>query len=88
MSYPSEHMKRALWHAKAAIGCLRKAADAIDIDIDAPLQESGLIPPAPDDDIDFPDHVEPTTPLDDELENPQSRHRAALRPVRAFASYR
>jgi hypothetical protein len=86
MSYPREHMKRALWHAKAAIGCLRKAADVVGIDIDEPLQE-GLAPRPPDDDIDFPDHVEPTTPLDPDLENPQSRARA-LRLARAFASYR
>jgi hypothetical protein len=88
MSYPREHMKRALWHAKAAIGSLQKAADASDIDIDAPVEESGLIPPPPDDDLDFPDHIEPTAPLDPALDNPQSRHRAALRLVRALASYR
>jgi hypothetical protein len=35
MSYPREHMKRALWHAKAVVGALRKAANAIDVDIDA-----------------------------------------------------
>jgi hypothetical protein len=74
MSYPREHMKRALWHAKAAIGCLEKACSSLGVDPDEPLQESGLVPP-PDDDIDFPDHVEPTAPLDDELENPQSRAR-------------
>jgi hypothetical protein len=73
MSYPREHMKAAHFHAKECVKSLRRAADAIDIDIDAPLQESGLIPSAPDDDIDFPDHVEPTAPLDPDLENPQSR---------------
>jgi hypothetical protein len=80
------HIKKALWHLKESIKSLRRAADAAGVDIDGPLQE-GLVPrPAPDD-IEFPDHVEPTTPLDDELENPQSRARA-LRLVRAFASYR
>jgi hypothetical protein len=74
-----DHLKPAQFHAKECVRSIRKAADAIGIDIDAPLQESGLIPPSPDDDINFPDHIEPTAPLDDELENPQSQHRAALR---------
>jgi hypothetical protein len=77
MSYPREHMKRALWHAKACVRCLRKAADRLGVDIDEPLQE-GLIPPAPDDDIEFPDHVEPTAPLTPDLVNPQSRGGAYL----------
>jgi hypothetical protein len=81
-----EYMKAALFRAKECVKSLRRAADAIGCDIDEPLQE-GLAPRPPDDDIDFPDHVEPTAPLDDELENPQSRARA-LRLVRALASYR
>jgi hypothetical protein len=83
----TDQIKKALWHSKECVKSLRRAADAIGCDIDEPLQESGLIPPVPDDDIDFPDHVEPTAPLDPDLENPQSRARA-LRLVRAFASYR
>jgi hypothetical protein len=87
MSY-ADHLKRAQFHAKECVKSIRKAADVVGVDIEnAPLQESGLIPPAPDDDIDFPDHVEPTAPLDPDLENPQSRARA-LRLVRALASYR
>ena len=78
MSDPREHMKRALWHAKAAIGCLRKAADAIDIDIDEPVEEE-LIEPPSEQDVSGPDFM--PTPFDDEpgLENPQSRYLRLLR---------
>jgi hypothetical protein len=75
MSKYADHLKRAQFHAKECVKSIRKAADGLGIDIDEPLQE-GLAPRPPDDDIDFPDHVEPTTPLDDDLENPQSRARA------------
>jgi hypothetical protein len=86
MSY-REHLKTALWHSRECGKAIERACAALGVDPDEPLQESGLIEPPPDDDIDFPDHIEPTTPLDDELENQQSRHRA-LRLVRALASYR
>jgi hypothetical protein len=89
MSYPRrEHMKRALWHAKAAIGCLRKAADVVGIDIDEPLQESGLIPPPPEQDVSGPDFIEPTV-FDDEVDdNPQGKRAAYLRLIKSAAAIR
>jgi hypothetical protein len=47
-SYPRERMKCALWHAKAAIRSLKKAADTAGVDIDAPVEEPGLVPAPPD----------------------------------------
>ena len=82
------HLTAALFHAKAATSCLEKACASLGIDPNEPVEESGLVPAPPESDFAGPDHVDPTAPLDDELENPQSRHRAALRLVRAFASYR
>jgi HK97 family phage prohead protease len=49
MSGHVDHLKRAKFHAEECEKSIRKAADAIGCDIDEPL-ESGLIPPAPDDD--------------------------------------
>jgi hypothetical protein len=88
MSKYREHLKTALWHSRECGKAIQRACASLGVDPDEPLQESGLVPAPPDGDYSGPDHVEPTAPLDDELENPQSRHRAALRLVRAFASYR
>jgi hypothetical protein len=69
-----DDLKRGLWHALECGTAIRRALASLGIDPDEPV-EDGLAPLPPDDDIDFPDHVEPTTPLDPDLENPQSRAR-------------
>jgi len=77
MSEYVDCLKTALFRAKECAKSLRLAADVVGIDIDEPLQE-GLAPRPPDDDIDFPDHVPTTTPLDPDLDNPQSRARGGV----------
>jgi hypothetical protein len=68
-----EHLKTALWHSSECGKAIQRACEALGVDPDEPVEESGLIPPPPDDDIDFPDHIEPTAPLAPGLVNPQSR---------------
>jgi hypothetical protein len=84
-----DQLKRALWHSRECGKAIQRACASlgVDLDDDEPVEE-GLAPLPPDDDIDFPDHVGPTTPVDPDLDNPQSRGGRRLRLVRAFASYR
>jgi hypothetical protein len=73
-----DQLTTALFHAKAATRCLEKACASLGVDVDdddEPVEESGLIPPPPESDFAGPDYIEPTTPLDPDLENPQSRAR-------------
>jgi hypothetical protein len=70
-SYVDE-LRRALWHSRQCGEAIQRACVALGVDPDEP-EESGLIEPPPDDDLDFPDHVDPTAPLDPDLVNPQSK---------------
>jgi hypothetical protein len=85
MSY-REHMKAALFRAKECAKSLRRAADAIGCDIDAPLQEGLIEPPSPGD---IPDSgfIEPTL-FDDEIDdNPQGKRAAYLRLIKSAAAW-
>jgi hypothetical protein len=70
-----DQLTTALFHSKATAHHIRKALDLLgcDADDDEPVEESGLIPPPPESDFAGPDYVPSTTPLDDDLANPQSR---------------
>jgi hypothetical protein len=72
MSY-RDHLKRAQFHAKAATRCLENACSSLGVDPDEPLQESGLIPPPPEQDVSGPDYIEPNPPIFDDEDNPQKR---------------
>jgi hypothetical protein len=78
-----DQLKRALWHSRECGKAIRRACVSLGVDPDGDDEpvEDGLAPLPPDDDIDFPDHVEPTTPFDPAIDNPQSRY---LRLVRGF----
>jgi hypothetical protein len=67
-----QNIKKALWHSKACEKSIRKAFAWIgaDPDADEPAQE-GLAPRPPDDDIEYPDIIEPNPPIYDDPDNPQ-----------------
>jgi hypothetical protein len=81
MSSCHDDLKRALWHSRECDKAIQRACAALGVDPDEPVEESGLVPAPPESDFAGSDHVPSTAPLDDELENPQSRY---LRLVRGF----
>jgi hypothetical protein len=83
-----EHLRTALWHTRECGRAIERACAALGVDPDEPVEESGLIPPPPEQDTSGPDFIEPTV-FDDEVDdNLQGKRAAQLRLVRAFASRR
>jgi hypothetical protein len=84
MSSYREHLKVALWHERECRKAIRRACASLGIDPDEPVEESGLAPAPPPDDVPDPGFL--PTPFDDELEdNPQSgSHGQRLHLVRSF----
>jgi hypothetical protein len=76
-----EHLRAALWHSRQCGEAIERACAALGVDPGAPVEESGLVPAPPESDFAGPDHVPSTTPLPDDLENPQSRY---LQLVKAY----
>jgi hypothetical protein len=73
MSY-RECLRIALWHSRECGKAIQRACASLGVDLDdEPLQESGLAPLPPDGDVSGPDYIEPTAPLNPDLDNPQSR---------------
>jgi hypothetical protein len=89
MSAHYEQLKTALFHGKTAVRHIRKALDLLGCDADdddaaEPVEESGLVPAPPEQDVSGPDFIEPL-PTDPAIQNPQSRGRFNPRSLRGVA---
>jgi hypothetical protein len=79
MASYADHIKKALWHSKKCVKCIRKAAAALDVDLDKEPQSGGLVPPPRENDEAGSDWLDPVLPGGAVEDNPQRSRGRYLR---------